>query len=77
MAIAPEVLAKQRIGRTETACARCGERTTDKTGTHLWCRVNLPDVGKMPAEALLKHYEAARAEIARRRDALTKVLEDA
>ena len=77
MAIAPEVLAKQRIGRTETACARCGERTTDKTGTHIWCRVNMPEFRKMPAHDVVKHYEAAKAEIARRRDALTKVLEDA
>ena len=76
------VLARQRIGRAarvEYTCPGCGKRTTDKEGSCSACR----RVGgavqweRLTTKQITNYIALAKAELVRRRDELSKLLEEA
>lgn len=78
MAIDPVRLVQQQhaVGRSETKCSICGGRTREAAGSHLRCRTAVAGIRweKLTTQQLAGVMEQARAELARRRDAILSAL---
>jgi hypothetical protein len=72
------LVAQQEALRRETACATCGRRTTDRTGTCLSCRKLATGIrwDRMTLGQLTGIMDRARKELHRRRDELTRAIGD-
>lgn len=80
MAIDPVRLVQQQrvVSRSETKCSICGGRTREAAGSHLRCRTAVSGIRweKLSTEQLAGVIGQARAELERRRAAISSALGD-